>query len=65
MADGSTESDSRRLLSRLQSTLAEEGAGQARLDRIVGLVAETMGTEVCSIYLKRDEKPSNSAPPRA
>lgn len=49
-----TESESRRLLGRLRDTLAEEGAGQARLDRITHLIADSMGTEVCSIYLFRD-----------
>ncbi len=49
-----TESDSRKLLGRLRDTLAEEGAGQARLDRITHLIADSMATEVCSIYLFRD-----------
>ena len=50
-----TESDSRRLLRRLRDTLAEPGAGQERLDRIVRLIASAMGTEVCSVYLFRDD----------
>ncbi len=54
MADA-TESQSRALLGRLRDTLAEEGAGQARLDRITHLIADSMETEVCSIYLFRDE----------
>ncbi len=58
MAD-QTESDSRKLLRRLRDTLAEAGgdpgAGQARLDRITQLIADAMATEVCSIYLFRDE----------
>ncbi len=53
MADG-TESQSRKLLRRLQAALAEAGAGQERLDRITSIIAESMGTEVCSIYLLRD-----------
>lgn len=48
------ESESRKLLGRLRDTLAEGGAGQERLDRITTLIAESMGTEVCSIYLFRD-----------
>ena len=48
------ESQSRRLLRRLRETMAEDSAGQARLDRIVELTASSMGTEVCSIYLFRD-----------
>ena len=51
-----TESDSRRLLRRLRDTLAEPGAGQERLDRIVRLIASSMGTEVCSVYLFRDDE---------
>ena len=50
----STESESRKLLVRLRETLAMEGAGQARLDRITHLIADSMGTEVCSVYLFRD-----------
>ncbi|MDJ0825377.1 MAG: phosphoenolpyruvate--protein phosphotransferase [Rhodobacter sp.] len=53
MAD-QTESESRKLLGRLRDTLAEEGAGQARLDRITHLIADSMQTEVCSVYLFRD-----------
>jgi len=48
------ESESRKLLGRLRDTLAESSAGQARLDRIVALIATSMQTEVCSIYLFRD-----------
>ncbi len=48
------ESDSRKLLGRLRDTLAEDSAGQTRLDRIVGLIADSMRAEVCSIYLFRD-----------
>ncbi|MEL7205448.1 MAG: peptidase, partial [Pseudomonadota bacterium] len=49
-----TESESRKLLQRLKGTLAEDSAGQERLDSIVGLIASSMQTEVCSIYLFRD-----------
>ncbi len=49
-----TESESRRLLGRLREAMAEGAPGQARLDRIVCLVAESMRTEVCSVYLFRD-----------
>ncbi|MDE3078675.1 MAG: phosphoenolpyruvate--protein phosphotransferase [Paracoccaceae bacterium] len=54
MADG-TESESRKLLRRLRDTLAEAGKGQERLDRITSLIADSMGCEVCSIYLFRDD----------
>lgn len=53
MAD-SIETESRKLLRRLQATLAEAGAGQERLDKITSLIADSMRTEVCSIYLFRD-----------
>ena len=48
------DTESRKLLRRLQATLAEAGAGQERLDRITSLIADSMKTEVCSIYLLRD-----------
>ena len=50
------ESDSRKLLGRLRDTMAEEAAGQERLDKIVRLIATSMLTEVCSIYLFRDSE---------
>ncbi|MFV2033651.1 MAG: putative PEP-binding protein, partial [Halocynthiibacter sp.] len=50
-----TESESRKLLGRLREALAESSAGQTRLDRITHLIADSMKTEVCSIYLFRDE----------
>ncbi|WP_415182028.1 phosphoenolpyruvate--protein phosphotransferase [Phaeovulum sp.] len=49
-----TESDSRKLLRRLRDSLATPGKGQERLDQITRLIADSMGTEVCSIYLFRD-----------
>ncbi|MBY4892997.1 phosphoenolpyruvate--protein phosphotransferase [Rhodobacteraceae bacterium N5(2021)] len=49
-----SESESRKLLSRLQAVMAEAAAGQERLDRITHLIADSMKTEVCSIYLLRD-----------
>ncbi|MQQ07843.1 phosphoenolpyruvate--protein phosphotransferase [Epibacterium sp. SM1979] len=49
-----TESESRRLLGRLREALAGDDAGQARLDNITHLIGDSMGTEVCSIYLFRD-----------
>ncbi|GAA3869175.1 phosphoenolpyruvate--protein phosphotransferase [Celeribacter arenosi] len=50
----SLESESRKLLGRLRDTLAEDSAGQTRLDRITHLIADSMRTEVCSVYLFRD-----------
>lgn len=48
------ESESRKLLGRLRTALAESSEGQARLDKVVDLIAASMGAEVCSIYLFRD-----------
>ena len=48
------ESESRKLLRRLKETLAEDTAGQTRLDRIVEIIAKSMRSDVCSIYLFRD-----------
>ncbi len=48
--------NSRVLLKRLRDSLAEHGKGQARLDRIVKIIASSMQAEVCSIYLKKDIK---------
>ena len=49
-----TETESRKLLGRLRAAMAEDSPGQARLDHIVELIAASMETEVCSIYLFRD-----------
>jgi phosphotransferase system enzyme I (PtsP) len=49
-----SETESRKLLRRLRDTLAEAGRGQDRLDRITTIIAQSIGTEVCSIYLFRD-----------
>ncbi|MBI1171260.1 phosphoenolpyruvate--protein phosphotransferase [bacterium] len=48
------ESDSRKLLRRLRDVLGMPDHGQDRLDRITHIIADSMGTEVCSIYLFRD-----------
>lgn len=50
------ESESRKLLGRLRDAMASDVAGQARLDKITHLIADSMGTEVCSIYLFRDDE---------
>ncbi len=49
------ETESRKLLGRLRDAMAGEEAGQERLDKITHLIATSMGCEVCSIYLFRDE----------
>ncbi len=48
--------NSRVLLRRLRDTLAEPGGGQERLDRIVRLIAEGLVAEVCSVYLRREDR---------
>ncbi|MEM9971563.1 MAG: phosphoenolpyruvate--protein phosphotransferase, partial [Pseudomonadota bacterium] len=48
------DSESRKLLGRLREALAADSAGQARLDHITEIIAGSMATEVCSIYLFRD-----------
>ena len=45
---------SRTLLKRLKDALSEEGEGQKRLDSVTHLIADSMGTEVCSVYLLVD-----------
>ena len=52
----SQQSDSRKLLVSLRETLAAASEGQERLDRITTLIAESLGVEVCSIYLFRDSE---------
>ena len=54
--DERTDKESRKLLQRLRDTLVSGDAGQARLDKITHLIADSMGTEVCSIYLFRDDE---------
>ncbi len=46
--------DSRVILTRLRSTLAESAGGQERLDRIVRLIADGLVAEVCSVYLRTE-----------
>ncbi len=43
------------IMRRLREIMSEPGDGQARLDKIVKQIAGVMVTEVCSIYLKRQE----------
>ena len=46
-----TETDSRRMLRQLRDEMASAQPGQERLDRITTIIARSMGTDVCSIYL--------------
>ncbi|MFL4470535.1 phosphoenolpyruvate--protein phosphotransferase [Tateyamaria armeniaca] len=50
------ETESRKLLGRMRDAMAGDDPGQARLDKITHLIANSIGTEVCSIYLFRDEE---------
>ncbi len=50
------ETQSRKLLGRLRTALAQGGEGQERLNNVVELIADTMRVEVCSIYLFRDDE---------
>ncbi|GGA34786.1 phosphoenolpyruvate--protein phosphotransferase [Pelagibacterium lentulum] len=43
------------LLRQLRETMAESLASQARLDKIVDLIAENMRADVCSFYVLRDD----------
>ncbi|MEM7267803.1 MAG: phosphoenolpyruvate--protein phosphotransferase [Pseudomonadota bacterium] len=44
------------MLRRLRQVMVEPGDGQQRLDKIVKVIATYMAAEVCSIYLRRDER---------
>src|SRR5512139_3119473 len=50
-----TISGPRVLLKQLRETMAEPLASQARLDKIVGLIAGNMHADVCSFYVLRDD----------
>jgi len=47
----------RLLLRRLREVMAEPVTAQARLDRIVVLIASNMVAEVCSVYVAREDGP--------
>jgi len=46
----------REILTGLHEVMAARGSVQGKLDRVVDLIAEKMESEVCSIYLLRDNK---------
>ena len=46
----------REILTGLHDIMAARGAAQSKLDQVVDLIAEAMKSEVCSIYLLRDNK---------
>src|SRR5918994_1772742 len=46
----------REILTGLHELMAKRGSAQAKLDHVVDLIAEAMASEVCSIYLLRNNK---------
>lgn len=50
----SAASSAREILTGLHEIMAKRGSAQSKLDRVVDLIAEAMGSDVCSIYLLRD-----------
>jgi phosphotransferase system, enzyme I, PtsP len=44
----------REILSRLHDVMASRSNAQAKLNQVVQVVGEVLGSEVCSIYLRRD-----------
>src|SRR5215210_5855618 len=46
----------REILTGLHDVMAARGSAQVKLDRVVDLIAEAMASEVCSIYLLRDNE---------
>jgi phosphotransferase system enzyme I (PtsP) len=52
----SAAASAREILTGLHEIMAGRGAAQSKLDKVVDLIAATMESEVCSIYLLRDNK---------
>ena len=52
----SAASSAREILTGLHEVMAARGSVQSKLDRVVDLIADKMESEVCSIYLLRDNK---------
>jgi phosphotransferase system enzyme I (PtsP) len=52
----SAAASAREILTGLHEIMAGRGSAQSKLDKVVDLIAETMESEVCSIYLLRDNK---------
>src|SRR3954465_8426304 len=50
----SAAASAREILTGLHAVMAKRGSAQSKLDRVVDLVAEAMNSDVCSIYLLRD-----------
>src|SRR4051794_23180612 len=52
----SAAASAREILTGLHDVMGARGSAQSKLDKVVDLIAEKMGSEVCSIYLLRDNK---------
>ena len=52
----SAATSAREILTGLHAIMAKRGSAQTKLDRVVDLIAEAMQSEVCSIYLLRDNQ---------
>ena len=50
----SAAASAREILTRLHDVMAGRNPAQAKLDAVVGIIAEAMDSEVCSIYLLRE-----------
>jgi phosphotransferase system, enzyme I, PtsP len=50
----SAAASAREILTGLHEIMAKRGSAQSKLDRVVDLIAEAMTSDVCSIYLLRD-----------
>src|ERR671916_1522618 len=46
----------REILTGLHDVMASRGSAQSKLDKVVDLIAEAMASEVCSIYLLRNNQ---------
>ena len=54
MAPLSAVASAREILTGLHEVMAKRGSAQSKLDRVVDLIAAAMSSDVCSIYLLRD-----------
>jgi len=52
----SAAASARDILTGLHEVMAGRGSAQSKLDKVVDLIADKLETEVCSIYLLRDNK---------
>ena len=52
----SAAASAREILTGLHEVMAGRGSAQVKLDKVVDLIAEAIASEVCSIYLLRDNK---------